>query len=141
MQFDRLITITVGNNRKSVNWRPQTIMLSDFYEKLRVPARSTETMQAYESDELNFRLIDSRGFEYSFFNTKKSVKDMKTWMKKGLKDESPRIHISDEGACAKLDFIDGRHRYSVLRDMGMTQMPFILDKASYEAAKTYGLLT
>ena len=53
----------------------------------------TETMQAYESDELNFRLIDSRGFEYSFFNTKKSVKDMKTWMKKGLKDESPRIHM------------------------------------------------
>ena len=53
----------------------------------------TETMQTYESDELNFRLIDSRGFEYSFFNTKKSVKDMKTWMKKGLKDESPRIHM------------------------------------------------
>ena len=53
----------------------------------------TEVMQPYESDELNFRLIDSRGFEYSFFNTKKSVKDMKTWMKKGLKDESPRIHM------------------------------------------------
>ncbi|MCR4936571.1 MAG: GTP-binding DUF697 domain-containing protein [Lachnospiraceae bacterium] len=53
----------------------------------------TEVMQSYESDELNFRLIDSRGFEYNFFNTKKSVKDMKTWMKKGLKDESPRIHM------------------------------------------------
>lgn len=53
----------------------------------------TEKMQSYESDELNFRLIDSRGFEYSMRNTRKSVKDMKTWMKEGLKDDKPRIHM------------------------------------------------
>ena len=53
----------------------------------------TEKMDAYESDELNFRLIDSRGFEYSYWNTKKTVKDMKTWMKNGLKDEKTRIHM------------------------------------------------
>lgn len=47
MVNDRQITITVGNNRKSVNWLPQTIMLSEFYEKLRIPSRSTETMQEY----------------------------------------------------------------------------------------------
>lgn len=47
MQYDRKITITVGNNRKSVNWQPQIIMLSEFYEKLRIPSRSTETMQEY----------------------------------------------------------------------------------------------
>ena len=47
MRYDRKITITVGNNRKSVNWQPQTIMLSEFYEKLRIPSRSTETMQEY----------------------------------------------------------------------------------------------
>lgn len=47
MQYDREITITVGNNRKSVNWQPQSIMLSEFYEKLRIPSRSTETMQEY----------------------------------------------------------------------------------------------
>lgn len=53
----------------------------------------TEKMQSYESDQLNFRLIDSRGFEYSVRNTKRSVKDMKTWMKEGLKDDKPRIHM------------------------------------------------
>lgn len=47
MQYDRKITITVGNNRKSINWQPQSIMLSEFYEKLRIPSRSTETMQEY----------------------------------------------------------------------------------------------
>ena len=47
MRYDRQITITVGNNRKSINWQPQAIMLSEFYEKLRIPNRSTETMQEY----------------------------------------------------------------------------------------------
>ena len=32
---------------KSINWLPQSILLSDFYEKLRIPSRSTETMQEY----------------------------------------------------------------------------------------------
>ena len=47
MQYDRRIIATVGNNRRSANWQPQTLMLSEFYEKLRIPARSTETMAEY----------------------------------------------------------------------------------------------
>ena len=47
MQYDRKIIITIGNNRRSANWQPQTLMLSEFYEKLRIPARSTETMAEY----------------------------------------------------------------------------------------------
>ena len=47
MQYDRKIIITVGNNRRSINWQHQTLMLSEFYEKLRIPARSTETMAEY----------------------------------------------------------------------------------------------
>ena len=47
MQYDRKITLTVGNNRRSINWQPQTLMLSEFYDKLRIPARSTETLQEY----------------------------------------------------------------------------------------------
>ena len=47
MQYDRKIIITVGSNRRSANWQAQTLMLSEFYEKLRIPARSTETMAEY----------------------------------------------------------------------------------------------
>lgn len=47
MQYDRRIIVTVGMNRRSTNWQPQTLMLSEFYEKLRIPARSTETMAEY----------------------------------------------------------------------------------------------
>ena len=53
----------------------------------------TEKMQSYESPDLNFRLIDSRGFEYSAVNTRKAVKDMQKWLKDGLRDKKPRIHM------------------------------------------------
>lgn len=49
MIYDRQITITVGANRRAMNWQPQTLMLSEFYEKLRIPARSTESMKVYLS--------------------------------------------------------------------------------------------
>ena len=47
MQYDREITITVGNNRKSVNRQPQSIMLSEFYEKLRIPNRYKNLFSSY----------------------------------------------------------------------------------------------
>ena len=53
----------------------------------------TEKMEPYVSEDLNFQLIDSRGFEYSYWGTKKAVKDMRSWLKEGLKDKKPRIHM------------------------------------------------
>lgn len=47
MRYDRKIIITSANNRKSINWLGQSFMLSEFYEKLSIPVRSTETMQEY----------------------------------------------------------------------------------------------
>lgn len=47
MMNDRKIVISVGNHRRSVNWQPQTLLLSELYEKLRVPARGTETRREY----------------------------------------------------------------------------------------------
>lgn len=47
MIYERQITITVGENRKSVNWKPRALWLSEFYDMLRVPARSPETVAEY----------------------------------------------------------------------------------------------
>ena len=47
MVNDRLITISVGSSRRSINWQTSRLLLSEFYEKLRVPIRGTETMNAY----------------------------------------------------------------------------------------------
>ncbi len=47
MIYDRPITISHGNNRKSINWQPQRLMLSELWEKLRIPTRGTETLAEY----------------------------------------------------------------------------------------------
>ena len=44
---DRQITISIGASRKSTNWQPQTLMLSELYARLALPVRSTETMGEY----------------------------------------------------------------------------------------------
>lgn len=44
---DRKITITAGASRRSTAWNPQTLLLSELYDRLRVPTRSTETLAEY----------------------------------------------------------------------------------------------
>lgn len=49
MQYDRQIHISIGANRWSKQWNPQTLLWSDFVEKLRMPVRSSETLVEYLS--------------------------------------------------------------------------------------------
>ena len=44
---DRKINICIGESRKSVNWKPQSLMLSELYDRLSNPVQSPETMEAY----------------------------------------------------------------------------------------------
>lgn len=47
MFHDRQITITAGASRRSTNWQPQAMMLSELYTRLSVSARGTETLAEY----------------------------------------------------------------------------------------------
>lgn len=47
MVNDRQITISVGASRRATEWRPQTLLISEFYDRLRVPSRGTETVAEY----------------------------------------------------------------------------------------------
>lgn len=47
MLYDRQITISVGASRRATNWQAQTLTLSELYDRLRLPAKSTETMSEY----------------------------------------------------------------------------------------------
>jgi predicted P-loop ATPase len=49
MNNDRVIQISHGNNRRSTNWQPQTLLLSELWEKLRIPTRGNETLADYLS--------------------------------------------------------------------------------------------
>ena len=47
MNNDRFIQISHGNNRRSTNWQPQKLLLSELWEKLRIPTRGNETLSEY----------------------------------------------------------------------------------------------
>lgn len=49
MQHDRKITITVGASRRATVWKPETTMLSAFYNRLGSFSRSTETLTQYRN--------------------------------------------------------------------------------------------
>lgn len=47
MQYDRELMISEGGSRKEINWKPVKIYWSEFVERLRVPARGTETLEQF----------------------------------------------------------------------------------------------
>lgn len=47
MLYDRQITITVGASRRATQWQPQTMLLSELYTRLSVPARGAESLAEY----------------------------------------------------------------------------------------------
>jgi predicted P-loop ATPase len=49
MQNDRKITVSAGANRRAVQWIAQTLLVSELWNKLKTPARSTETLAEYMS--------------------------------------------------------------------------------------------
>ena len=73
MQHDRKITITVGATRKATIWKPETLLLSEFWGRLGNAHRSTETLTQYrelpksKQDELK----DVGGFVAGTFRAEK----------------------------------------------------------------------
>lgn len=47
MQHNRKLHISTGGSRKAVNWPDCEMMWQDFVEKLKIPVKSTETLQEY----------------------------------------------------------------------------------------------
>lgn len=44
---DRILTLSVGNNRKSINWQPVQMTVAELYQKLNSPIRGAETLNEY----------------------------------------------------------------------------------------------
>ena len=47
LKYDRDLTISVGNSRKDMNWKPQKLTIGELWDRLKVPARGTETIAQY----------------------------------------------------------------------------------------------
>ena len=47
MQNDRKIKISVGNNRRALTWTASEMLISELWEKLKIPTRGSETLAEY----------------------------------------------------------------------------------------------
>lgn len=47
MQYDRKITVSVGASRRSTSWQPQTMLVSQLWERLKTPVRGAESHAEY----------------------------------------------------------------------------------------------
>ena len=47
MKYDRQLSISTGTNRRDINWTQVSISVSELYDRLSTPIRSTETVDAY----------------------------------------------------------------------------------------------
>ena len=47
MQYNRKLMISTAGSRKAIHWPKSELLWSEFTEKLKVPVRSTETMDEY----------------------------------------------------------------------------------------------
>lgn len=73
-------------------------------------------------------------------NSPQLYKEFEKYLQTGKEIDAPTIKIIDYPEGYSFGFIDGRHRFAVLRDLGMEEIPFAIDKESLNAAKKYGLL-
>ena len=49
MQYDRQINISIGGSRRATVWQTQTLNVSELWQKLKTPVRSTETLAEYSA--------------------------------------------------------------------------------------------
>ena len=47
LTYDRQLHISVGTSRKDISWKPQVLSIGDLWDRLKTPARGTETLTQY----------------------------------------------------------------------------------------------
>ena len=60
------------------------------------------------------------------------------YLKDAKSIEASNVSVNKDGGIV---FGDGRHRYAVLRDMGLDELPIVMDKESIKNAKKFGYLS
>ncbi len=63
------------------------------------------------------------------------------YLKTGNEINAPILLLFEEDNKINAGFLDGRHRYSVMRDLGMKQIKLAMNNDTLAIAKKYGLLT
>ena len=97
---------------------------------------NTEKIDELFKETPNF-YISPNGEQGAISNRYQRVKD---YFATGKDIEAPEIYLSERNGKLCLDFQDGRHRYSVMRDLGLKRIKFAVDTDTLKNAFKYGLI-
>lgn len=67
-------------------------------------------------------------------------KERRMWLKGETKTGDVAASLVNVSPDGRIDFVNGRHRYAVLRDLGAKQIPVSMDKDSIPHAKRHGYI-
>ena len=91
--MDKVNVLLIGNSGVGKSTLINAV-LENKVAKTSIGERGTVKMDVYESDSVPFRLIDSKGMEYSFFENFKLKSELKKWTKTSLGNEDYEKCIS-----------------------------------------------
>ena len=90
-------------------------------------AGTTDSLDIYESEQIPFRVIDTIGFEPSFFKEQKAINAVKKWSKDSAKDgkEDTQINVFGFALMEHLESCS-RRQFKVYREQLLCGKPFQL---------------
>lgn len=126
--------------------KKQALDLSNIYNRLVLPDiynKNQYSLVSIDVDKFDKLFQDNYGYigkngEGGIFNRYQTFME---YLKTGKDIEASRIFATEENGQLTISFLDGRHRYSVMRDMGMKSIKFAVDKNTENLLRKYGFCT
>jgi len=130
-------------NDKAIESAIDNLLLKGIYDRIELPARAKRHIESLVD-------IDTEKFDAAFAKEKDLYVGLKgaegiegryerfqEFLKKGVPIDASEVGINSDG---QVGFTNGRHRYAVMRDMGMKRIPVAMSKSSKRYAEELGLL-
>ena len=120
--------------------RPENI-----FNRIVLPEHATnKILAALDTEKIENLFKQDNGFYISQNGENGSIgnryKNVQNYIRTGRNINATEISLKEENGKPVLNILDGRHRFAVMRDMGMKKIKFALDANSLQIAYKYNLI-
>ena len=111
---DKANVVVIGNSGVGKSTLINSVFRSEEMAETGIGEATTKEMRVYESEDLNFRLIDTMGFEHGIISQSKAILAVKKWSKESIKNDDRERQINVIWYC-----IDGTSRKMFKKNIDM----------------------
>lgn len=146
-KYDKKIESILASRGIKFEKTPLDVMVSQDSVLSRIEQRPTDRNKDYfllDIEPEKFDKIFSESQQYIGKFGKGGIDnryhDFIKYMEIGMPIYASTVVIREENNKPVISFVDGRHRYSVMRDLGFDRIPISIDEESMQVAQKYGIL-